>query len=207
MKNSATKRERGKKSAYRTTRINLIKNSQKKGKNISEIAWKCRVYSEVCLLAICESRQHHAIIMKIRERNMKHAYEPNERAWILQIAANLICTHLTKYMRSQLMLVFRFNCLIVKRLFSERRKDSFAQEFFLWSWKYWPGVRRNGKQKEKKGKEFSDEIQEFSNEISEFHCVVFLIFFLIGLRQCACVSVAVCTCSLNTLYVIGIVDR
>lgn len=120
----------GKNSAYRTTRINLIKNSQKKGKNISEIAWKCRVYSEVCLLAICESRQHHAIIMKIRERNMKHAYEPNERAWILQIAANLICTHLTKYMCSQLMLVFRFNCLIVKRLFSERRKDLFAQEFF-----------------------------------------------------------------------------
>lgn len=104
------------------------------------------------------------------------------------------------------MLVFRFNCLIVKRLFSERRKDLFAQEFF-----YEPGNIDRGcegtENRRKKRKKFSDEIQEFSNEISEFHCVVFLIFFLIGLRQCACVSVAVSTCSLNTLYVIGIVDR
>lgn len=69
------------------------------------------------------------------------------------------------------------------------------------------GGAKERKTEGKKGKKFSDEIQEFSNEISEFHCVVFLIFFLIGLRQCACVSVAVSTCSLNTLYVIGIVDR
>lgn len=163
----------GKNSAYRTTRINLINNSRKKGKNISEIAWKCRVYSEVCLLAICESRQHHAIIMKIRERNMKRAYEPNEWAWILQIAANLICTHLTKYMCSQLMLVFRFNCLIVKRLFSDRRKDLFAQEFSLWSWKYWPGVRRNGKQKEKKEKNSQMKFKSFPTKLANFTVLFF----------------------------------